>query len=115
MNPFARDVERAADAVRTANHSTMRGPLSPQEVYDAVGRLDDLARRLPQVLGFLSRSLGHAEPAEHRDDRGGDPAVTLTGAQAGLVDATDDAERLAHHSTHAHIHLGRLARLIPED
>ncbi len=70
MSRLAAAVDQAADQLRAANHATVRGAITATEAYDVVGNLDDLARRLPQLLDFLIRSLRRADAAEYFDDRG---------------------------------------------
>ena len=114
-NLVARHIERAADAVRSANHATMRGTLDGPQSAVVVGNLVELAQRLPQVLEFLTRSLRRADPAEHHDDRGGDPAGALCHAHGHLSDARGLVDDLAHQLDHAHTHLGHIGRRLPED
>jgi hypothetical protein len=113
--PVARDVERAADAIRAANHSTMRGPLDGPQAYSAVGNLAELVGRLPQVLDHLARSLRRADPAEHYDDRGHDPGAALDHADADLLGARHQAGALLDHLNAAHNHLGHLGRRLGEN
>jgi hypothetical protein len=114
-NLVVRDVERAAEAVRSANHATARGVLDGPEACAVVSNLAELVRRLPQVLDFLSRSLRRADPAEHRDDRGDDPAGGLCQAHGHLSDARGLVDDLAHQLDQAHTHLGHLGRRLSED
>jgi hypothetical protein len=114
-NFVALDIEQAADALRAANHSAMRGPLDGPKTYSAVGSLAELVGRLPQVLDFLVRSLRRADPAEHYDDRHRDPAHALDLAGADLVDARHQADALLDHLNSAHNHLGHLGRRLSED
>lgn len=110
MNAVARDIEYAATSVRAANHSTLRGPLTAPETYAAVGNLVELMQRLPQVLDFLIRSLRRADPAEHYDDRGRDPADALAVAGAQVLDARELLDVVRDHLSDAHNHLGHLGR-----
>jgi hypothetical protein len=114
-NLVARDIERAAEAVRSANHATARGVLDDPEACVVVSNLAELVRRLPRVLDFLARSLRRADPAEHRDDRGSDPAGALCLAHGHLADARGLVDDLASQLDHAHTHLGHLGRRLPED
>lgn len=114
-NLVARDIERAADAVRSANHVTMRGALDGPETYTVVGNLAELVHRLPQVIDFLARGLSRADRAEHYDDRGVDPAGALRHAYSHLIDARGLVEDVAHQLDQAHNHLGHLGRHIAED
>ncbi|GAA4940172.1 hypothetical protein EV188_106244 [Actinomycetospora succinea] len=111
----ARDIERAADAVRSANHATMRSPITPPDAYDVVGGLADLARRVPQLVEFLTRAMSAAEPAEYFDDRGGETRLTLHVASTGLWCARHDLTELAFHLDQTHNALGHLGRHTPED
>ena len=115
MNAVARDIEDAAEDVRRANHSTMRGVLDGPKCCVVVGNLVELLQRLPQVVDFLSRSLRRGEHHEHRDDRGITPEHTLSHADTALGGARDGLGDVVRHLNVAHIHLGRLARLHPED
>ncbi|MDD7939769.1 hypothetical protein PHK61_15200 [Actinomycetospora lutea] len=110
-NVVARDIERAADAVRSANHATMRGALDGPETYAVVGNLAELIHRLPQLLDYLARGLRRAAPAQHYDDRGAEPAGALCHAQGHLTDARALVDALGDHLDHAHNHLGHLGRL----
>ncbi|PVZ10012.1 hypothetical protein [Actinomycetospora cinnamomea] len=114
-NLVARDIERAAEAIRSANHATGRGVLDGLEASAAVGDLAELVRRLPQVLDFLTRSLRRADPTEHYDDRGADPAGALCRAHGHLSDARGLVDDLAHQLDHARTHLGHLGRRLSED
>ena len=113
--PVARDIERAAEAVRAANHSTAHGPLDGPQAYGAVGNLAALVGRLPQLLDYLARSLRRADPAEHYDDRRCDPAHALDLADADLVEARHHAGALFDRLNAAHNHLGHLGRRLTED
>jgi hypothetical protein len=114
-NLVARDIEHAAEALRSANHSTMRGPLDGPQTYTAVGNLAELAGRLPQLLDYLTRSLRRADPAEHYDDRHRDPADAIAQADADLVDARHQADVLLDHLDAVHNHLGHIGRRLTED
>ena len=115
MNAVARDIEDAAEDVRRANHSTMRGVLDGPECCVVVGNLVELLQRLPQVVGFLSRSLRRADPDEHRDDRGLAPDHALSGAHTALDGAREGIGGVVQHLNAAHIHLGHIGRQITED
>jgi hypothetical protein len=115
MTRLATAVDQAAEQLRAANHATIRSAITATEAYDVVGNLDDLARRLPQLLDFLTRSLRRADAGEYFDDRGTDPGQPLCLAHGHLHDARHHAVELAAHLTQAHIHLGHLGRLTPED
>jgi hypothetical protein len=114
--PVARDIERAAEALRAANHSTMRGgPLDAPQAYLSVGGLAELVGRLPQVLDHITRSLRRADAAEHYDDRGADPIRALMRADEDLFNARHEVDTLLDHLNSAHNHLGHLGRHLPED
>ena len=49
--------EEAAAALTAANHATFRETVTIPDAYGVVGNIDDLVRRLPQLLGFLSRAV----------------------------------------------------------
>jgi hypothetical protein len=115
MTRLAAALDQAADQLRAANHATVRGAITATEAYDVVGNLDDLARRLPQVLDFLTRSLRRAAAAEYFDDRGSDPGQALGLAHGHLEDARHHAAELAADLTATHNQLGHLGRLNPED
>jgi hypothetical protein len=115
MTRLAAAVDQAADQLRAANHATVRGSITATEAYDVVGNLDDLARRLPQLVDFLTRSLRRADAAEYFDDRGTDPGQALCSADGRLADARHHAVELAAHLTATHNQLGHLGRLNPED
>lgn len=115
MNPLAEAVAATADAARSANHATVRAPITATEAYDVVGHLDDVARRLPQLVEFLTRSITRADAADYFDDRGGDTKLTLTVALTGLFEARHDLDQAAHHLDQTHNALGHLGRRTPED
>ena len=115
MSRLAAAVADTADQLRAANHMTVRGPITATEAYDVVGNLDDLARRLPQLLDFLARSLHRADAAEYFDDRGTEPGQTLHLADGHLDDARHGAAELTEHLIHVHNELGHLGLLTPED
>ena len=115
MNAGARDIEYAANHVRTANHSTVRGALDGPETCVVVGNLVELVQRLPQVLDFLARGLRRADPAEHYDDRLTEVGPTLTIAEADLFDARCQVDGLADHLRRAHAHLGHVGRVLTEE
>ena len=118
MTHLARHITTAADAMTHANHATFRGLIPPPDAYDVVGGLVDLARRLPQLTDFLTRSMTRADAADYFDDRGddGDGArLALHVAMVGLIAARHDLDQLAHHLDQTHNALGHLGRLTPED
>ena len=115
MSRLAAAVEQAGGQLRSANHATVRGAISATEAFDVVGNLDDLARRLPQLLDYLTRSLRRAEPAEYFDDRGTPSEQALCLAHGHLEDARHHAAELTAHLTQTHNQLGHLGRLNPED
>ncbi|MDD7938071.1 hypothetical protein PHK61_06530 [Actinomycetospora lutea] len=110
MTALAQHVDTASDAVRAANHATMRAPLDGPESYAVVGGLTELAGRLPQLLDYLSRSLRRADPAAHYDDRGRDPSGALHAAHGHLDDACAAVVQAGEHLSTAHNHLGHLGR-----
>ena len=114
-NLVARDVALAADAIRAANHSTMRGALDGPESYGVIGNLVELVQRLPQVLDFVARSLHRADPASHYADGGRDVAWLLELAGAHVLDARRLAEATREQLDHAHNHLGHIGRRLSED
>lgn len=114
-NLVARDIERAADAVRSANRATMRAALDAPESYDVLGNLVELVQRLPQVLDFVGRSLRRADPAEHHADGGLDVAWLLQSAGVHVLDSRARADDLLDELTAAHNHLGHLGRRLSED
>lgn len=114
-HPAAHDVERAADAIRAANHSSHHGRVDAPGAYAVVGNLVELAGRLPQLLDYLARSLRRADVAAHYDDRGHDPADALDRADDALVEAHRHLGPLHDQLTTAHNQLGHLGRLITED
>ncbi|MEJ2870618.1 hypothetical protein WCD74_22845 [Actinomycetospora sp. OC33-EN08] len=114
-HPVARDVERAADAIRAANHTSHHGPVDGEGAYAVVGNLVELTGRLPQLLDYLARSLRRADVAAHYDDRGRNPADALDRADDALVEAHRYLGPLHDQLTTAHNQLGHLGRLITED
>lgn len=108
-------IDTASEAVRQANHSTMRAPLDVPGAYPVVGGLAELVGRVPQLLDYLSRSLRRADPAEHYDDRGRDPANALVVAHGHLEDARASVAVACEHLDTAHNHLGHLGRHTLED
>jgi hypothetical protein len=115
MNPLAEAVAATADAARSANHATVRAPITATEAYDVVGHLDDLARRLPQLVEFLTRSIARADAADYFDDRDSPSEQALCLAHGHLDDTRHHAAELAAHLTAAHNHLGHLGRRLSED
>jgi hypothetical protein len=112
----AQHIDTASDAVRAANHATMRGPLDGPESYAVVGGLAELTGRLPQLLDYLSRSLRRADPAAHYDDHGRDPSDALDAAHGHLDNARAAVALAGEHLSTAHNHLGHLGRpTAPED
>ena len=110
---LAQHVDHAAESIRAANHAAL-GPLNGPDAYAVVGSLAELAHRLPQLLDYLGRGLRRADPTEHDDDRGADPAGALCHAHGHLADARGLVDDLADHLDHAHNHLGHLGRRLPE-
>ena len=115
MTALAQHIDTASEAVRAANHATVRATLDGPEAYAVVGGLAELAGRLPQLLDYLSRSLRRADPAEHYDDRGHDPAEALGWALDDVDDAREDIATVARRLDSAHNNLGHLGRHLTEE
>jgi hypothetical protein len=107
-------VDEASEAIRAANHAA-RGPVTGPDAYAVVGSLTELVQRLPQLVDHLVRGLRRADPAEHYDDRGRDPADALQLAHGALLLAGDRLTDLALELDAAHNHLGHLGRHTKED
>ena len=115
MNPaLAGHVDRASESVRAANHAAL-GPVTGPDAYAVVGALAELVHRLPQLLDYLGRGLRRADPTQHYDDRGTNPADALHRAHGHLIDARGLVDDLADHLDQAHNHLGHLGRQTRED
>ncbi|MEJ2889718.1 hypothetical protein [Actinomycetospora aeridis] len=114
MTTIAQHLDAAAENIRQANHAS-REPVTRPDAYAVVGSLAELVHRLSQLLDYLARGLGCADPADHYDDRGHDPIGALLAAQDDLRAADAAARTLAGHLDHAHNHLGHLGRRITED
>lgn len=114
MTTLPEHVDRAANAIRSANHAA-HGPVTGPEASAVVCSLAELVHRLPQLLDYLAHGLRRADPAEHVDDRGVDPVGALCHAHGHLTDARGMVDDLAKHLNHAHNHLGHIGRLNPED
>ncbi|GAA4834307.1 hypothetical protein GCM10023201_23230 [Actinomycetospora corticicola] len=106
--------EEASAALRAANHATFRETVTVPDVYDLVGDLDDLVRRLPQLFGFLGRSVERA-PGRYFDDRGNNPAATLQAAAHALAEATGYVDLVAVQLATTQVHLGHIGLVIAED
>ena len=78
-------LNEASAALGAANHATFRETPTVPDTYDLVGSLDQLTRRLPQLLGFLGRSI-HRASGRLCDDRGRDPSEAV-GQAVGALDA----------------------------
>lgn len=115
MTDLAHHLDTASEAVRAANHATMRAALDGPESYQAVGALAEITDRLPQVLDYLTRSLRRAEPVEHCDDRGADAASTLCLAHGHIADARGFVTAAADQLHTAHNQLGHIGRRAAED
>ncbi|MDD7940922.1 hypothetical protein PHK61_21100 [Actinomycetospora lutea] len=115
MTDLARHLAGASASVALANHATHGPPLTVTDAYDVVGALDELLRRLPQLVGFLVRSTQRADPAEHFDDRGREPAGAIAEAGHALARVVADLDAAGAHATTAHNHLGHLGRHVTED
>lgn len=107
-------VDEASESIRAANHAAA-GPVTGSDAYPIVGSLGELVHRLPQLVDYLARGLRRADPTEHYDDRGHDPADALQLAHGALLLAGDRLSDLAHELDAAHNHLGHLGRRITED
>ncbi|GAA4875676.1 hypothetical protein [Actinomycetospora straminea] len=115
MNPaLTRHIDQASESVRAANHAAL-GPVTGPDAYAVVGGLAELVHRLPQLLDYLGRGLRRAEPAQHYDDRGADPAGALCRAHGHLAEARGLVDDLAGHLDHAHNQLGHLGRVLTEE
>ncbi|MFC5142359.1 hypothetical protein ACFPK1_29315 [Actinomycetospora rhizophila] len=115
MTDLARHLTGASTSVALAIHATHGAPLALTDAYDVVGALDELLHRLPQLVGFLVRSSERADPADHFDDRGADPAGAITDAGHALALVVADLDAAGTHATAAHNHLGHLGRHVTED
>jgi hypothetical protein len=96
--PAIRYAERAAEAVRSLNHATIRsgGYEWPADVYVVVGDLAVLAGRLPQALEQAGRWMQRAAAAGRvGHDAGVDPAAAVANVLADLDEAIVTADRLA--------------------
>ncbi len=116
MTTTIRDhLDTASEAVRQANHATYRRLLVVTDVYDVVGVLDELAGRLPHVVGFLVRSVDRGSHDGVFDDRGHDPQEALADAGRALTGAIGSLDALSVHIRTAHNALGHLGRRYLED
>jgi hypothetical protein len=115
VTDLARHLAGASTSVALANHATHAAPLALTDAYDVVGSLDELLRRLPQLVWFLVCSTERANPADYFDDRGHAPAGAIADAGHALALVVADLDAVSAHATIAHNHLGHLGRHIPED
>ncbi|GLZ46616.1 hypothetical protein Acsp06_28010 [Actinomycetospora sp. NBRC 106375] len=115
MTDLARHLDGASTSVALANHATHGAPLAVTDAYDVVGALDELLRRLPQLVGFLVRSTKRADPTDYFDDLGRHPAGAIADAGHALALVVADLDAAGAHATTAHNHLGHLGRLTTED
>lgn len=110
-DPMLDALNAAAEAVRAANHAATK-PQYPSDLYDRVGALVDILRKLEQLTGHLSdqaHQLAEFPPPGFRADDGGDPVqhardaadflrlpdgVSLAGANADIAH-----EALSHLAT----------------
>lgn len=115
MDTLAQHIDTASESVRAANHATMRAPLDISEAYAVVGGLAELVGRLPQLIDYLARSLRRADPAQHYDDRGRDPADALHAAHIHLDAARSSAVTAREQLDDTHNQLGHLGRRLPEE
>lgn len=74
-----------------------------------------LIHRLPRLVDHLARGLRPADPAEHVDDRGREPAYALQLAHGALLLAGDRLADVAQEVDASHNHLAHLGRLTVED
>jgi hypothetical protein len=107
-------LDEAATALHSANHATFGATIAVTEAYDLVGTLDQLVHRLPQLLGYLGRSVSQS-PGWYFDDRGRDPSATRTDAAHALDAATGGIDLVTVQLTAAHNALSHLGRHLPED
>lgn len=107
--------DEAAAAITSANHATFRETIYLPDAYDIVGNLDLFMGRLPQLIGFVQRSVHRALPHLHYDDRGRDPSEALADASDALLGLLGAIEGAHVHSRHAHSALGHLGLITPED
>lgn len=107
-------LDEAATALHSANHATFGATIAVTEAYDLVGTLDQLVHRLPQLLGYLGRSVSHS-PGWYFDDRGRDPSATRTEATRALDAATGGIDLVTVQLTAAHNALSHIGRHLPED
>lgn len=115
MTSVADHIEHASEAVRAASHATACGLLDGPASYTAVGNLAELVERLPQVLDFLALSLRRIHAEDHYDDRGLDPADTLSVACGAVLTARAGLVPVRHELAVAHNRLGHIGRRLPED
>jgi hypothetical protein len=96
--PSAADLaDRAAEAIRSLNHTTRAGELHPADVYSVLGSLAMLAARLPQATAQLSGTLQHSLAAGGVvNEQGGDPAIAVATVAAALAEAGALGDFLAH-------------------
>lgn len=115
MSTTIRDhLDTASEAIREANHATHGRLLVVTDVYDVVAVLDELAGRMPQLVGYLARSVEH-DWCDVFDDRGHDPRLALTDAGHALAGAAGSLDALGVHTRTAHNALGHLGRRHSED
>lgn len=93
-DPMLDALNKAAEAVRAANHAAAK-PEHPADLYDRVGALVDILRKLEQLTGHLAdqaHQLADLPPAGFRSDDRGDPVEYAR-------DAARDLRRAAAGST----------------
>ncbi|WP_433784654.1 hypothetical protein ACQPX6_00310 [Actinomycetospora sp. CA-101289] len=100
-------IEEAATALGAANHATFGETVTATDAYGLVGSLDELVHRLPQLFGFIGRSVSQG-PGWYFDDRGRDPASTRSEATGALALATAGIDVVTIQLTAAHNALGHL-------
>ena len=97
--------DAAAEAIRSLNHSPMRGAgyVYPSDVDAVVACLEALTQRLPQALLQAEQWINaRAEEGKVGDDRADvDPVATVETASVYLTAARVEAGRLAQSLTRA--------------
>lgn len=107
-------LDAASESVRQAKHPAQGRLLVVTDAYDAVGSLDELVGRLPQLVGYVARSVDRAPCDGVFDDRGHDPEEALTDAAQALTAALGSLDALGVHTRTAHNVLGHLGRVYLE-
>ncbi|MFD9861253.1 hypothetical protein [Streptomyces alboflavus] len=100
--------QRAADAVRAFNHTTLRsrdgsGELAyPGTVYRTVAAFASLAYRLPQAFDQIGMALADLHQAGHLTADHGTPTQHAVATSAALREAEQHATAMAEALTRAH-------------